>query len=195
MAILNNVSNQKQELRKLYRNKRRLMHKSTKMIMDDNIYLNLLSLEAYISSEKVFIYLSKRQEVDTWKILNYSINHQKKIFVPKCNDREGGMSFYLIKSVRDLELGLYGIYEPIVSRSKISNEFCNSICIVPGLCFDVHGYRVGYGRGFYDRFLKQFTGIKVGLCYSSCIEKQIDHEEFDQRMDVIVTDKNAIFLS
>ena len=66
-----------------------------------------------------------------------------------------------------------------------------ALCVVPSLAVDEEGYRIGYGRGYYDRFLAGYGGVKAGLCYSFMVHKSLPRESFDVRLDFIVTDRGV----
>ena len=101
------------------------------------------------------------------------------------------MTFYYITSLDDLSEGMYGIMEPD-ERYTADVYNINSICIVPGLAFDLKGYRLGYGKGYYDRFLKDFNGVSVSPCYDSMLEDEIPTDKYDIQINIIVTDKEVI---
>ena len=88
-----------------------------------------------------------------------------------------------------LEEKSFGILEP--KTNEVVNKFDNSICIIPGIAFDKENNRLGYGKGFYDRFLENYKGIKIGLTYRECICDKIDTDENDVKMDKIITDWNS----
>jgi 5-formyltetrahydrofolate cyclo-ligase len=67
-------------------------------------------------------------------------------------------------------------------------EFNNSVCITPGICFDKYGYRIGYGKGFYDKFFYNHDVFKIGLCYQECLVDKIEVDDYDIAVDKIITD-------
>ena len=97
------------------------------------------------------------------------------------------MDFYLVKNLNDLVNGKFNI---MVSKSSV-NDYCNSICITPGICFDKAFYRIGYGKGYYDRFFNTYNGIRIGLCYDDCLIDDAYHDSYDMPVDIIVTDKGV----
>lgn len=72
-----------------------------------------------------------------------------------------------------------------------AEEYENSICITPGIVFDLKGYRVGYGKGFYDRFFSKYTGVKIGLCASRFLINHIQADEYDVPVNMIITEKGG----
>jgi 5-formyltetrahydrofolate cyclo-ligase len=118
---------------------------------------------------------------------------EKRVALPRC-EGDGKMNFYYINSVNDLKKGAYGIQEP--------NEKCalfegrdSALCIVPALSYDKHGHRLGYGGGYYDRFLSKFSGKTVGICYEENICDSLMHGKYDRPVTLIVTEKRIVDLS
>ena len=67
-------------------------------------------------------------------------------------------------------------------------SYKNSLCITPGLVFDNEGYRIGYGKGYYDRFFNKYDGVKIGITYKDTLLESVPHEEYDNQVDFIITD-------
>ena len=150
----------------------------------EKIHSQLFSLNDFINAKTVFTYVSFENEISTYKIIEKCFELNKKVAVPKCVDNN--LEFYYISSFSDLKNGSYNILEPITNLQ--ATDFKNSICITPGIVFDKKGYRVGYGKGYYDRFFKEYTGIKIGLCYKECLIDDVFHDEFDVAVDYVITD-------
>ena len=166
------------------RNKYKQIRKSILNIeeQDDIIFNKVINLEEYIQTNLILIYVSLKEEVDTIKLIKYSLEKGKKVAVPKCEEND--IKFYYINSLEDLEKGNFGILEPKTSQTV--TNFNHSICIVPGVAFDKQNNRIGYGKGFYDRFLENYTGIKIGLTYKECICDEIDIDKNDVKIDIII---------
>ena len=137
----------------------------------------------------MFTYVSTPIEVDTRALINHSLKSGKKVAVPRCVPGTREMEFYYINSLDELEKGTFNVDEPNPDKSKAATEFKKSICIVPALCFDKRGYRLGYGGGYYDRFLSKYNGYSIGICYNNCIVPKLIHGRFDRKPDIVVTDK------
>ena len=97
------------------------------------------------------------------------------------------MDFYVIHSDDDLRTGHYGIREPDPFRCEKAVISGKALCIVPGLCFDRRGYRLGYGGGYYDRFLSTHKVTRVGICYSYFMVNELIYGKYDVRMDKVIT--------
>ena len=114
-----------------------------------------------------------------------------RVAVPKCIPKQKQLDFFFINSFDDLSEGKFGILEPDEKKCERALKFKkDSLCIVPGLSFDIHGFRLGYGGGYYDRFINKFEGYTVGLCYSNCVRNEVPIEKFDMQVDFLITDKS-----
>ena len=161
---------------------------SDKDAKSDAMYDYLIDSSFYNCADTVLLYWSTSSEVMTHKMINKALNDGKRLALPKCIDKNGNMLFYYIKSTEDLIDGMYGIKEP--ATDELADRFSETdICIVPGLSFDKDGYRLGYGKGYYDRFLQNFPGVAVGLCYEECRADSLPIDRYDKKVNYIITDK------
>lgn len=145
-----------------------------------------LSLAEYSSARTVMIYMSFRSEVETADIARRILADGKRLIVPKCDAETKQILPCEIKSLGELRAGAYGISEPAEARLCGKAEI--DIAAVPALAFDGDNFRLGYGGGYYDRFLKDFTGLSAGLCFSECMTDKLPRGEFDVRTDMVLTD-------
>ncbi len=193
MGVLN-LSDRKAALRKEHMNNRILMTKEKKSGSDSNIFKRIISLDCFIKSEVILTYISTELEVDTKKIIEYSIKVGKKVAVPVSSAKNLTLNFYFINSVNRLKIGNFSILEPDAKTS----EFCDVgrlqkfLCVVPGMVFDLNGHRIGYGKGYYDRFLKKYSCQTVGLCYEFDLLKSIPKGQNDVPVDLILTEKQIV---
>lgn len=151
----------------------------------------VLALPEYLQAERLLLYLSTGSEVDTWGLLERALCQGKAVFVPLCLDGEGHMAFYRVKSREDLKKGRFGIWEPDPTACPLLEEPSGALCLVPGLAFDQAGYRLGYGKGYYDRFLAAHAVEAVGLCYEELLLSQVPRQPLDQRVGWLVTEAGA----
>lgn len=184
------MAEDKKTIRKRMKDIRRSVNPADKMEWDEKIFKNLVSTELYKSSEMILCYISTDIEVDTRMFINYALQDGKKIAVPKCND-DNTMCFFEISSFDSLVRSSFGIDEPSenVHRKITDDEIKNSLCIVPALSFDRYGMRVGYGGGYYDRFLQKYDTDTIGICYDICISEKIDNQAHDVKIKNIITEK------
>lgn len=148
--------------------------------------MNLLrEMEEYKKSDTVYIFLSFRSELNTIAMIEEIMSDGKTIAVPRVNGKN--MAFYEIKSLDDCESGAWGILEPKTSCPLITEA---GIMLLPGLGFDVEGGRIGYGGGFYDRYLEEREDlVKIGLCYHAQMTESVIRQEHDILMDYVLTEK------
>lgn len=176
----------KKSTRKLYSQIRNSISESDKASFDERILTRFINSELYIKSDLLLIYVSVNSETDTTRIIEHALNNNKRVAVPVCIDKE--MNFYEIKDISDLKVGKFGIPTvDAVINLKIS-DFSNALCVVPGICFDVYGNRIGYGGGYYDRFLSRNPVKTVGFTYERCICNQISSEPFDIPVNYVLTE-------
>ena len=171
----------KEFLRKKYKEKRNNI--KNKVTKDNLIYQKVINNKDILSSKTLLIYISINSEVDTIKIINYFLN-TKNIAVPKIIDND--MFFCYVTNLNELTSGKYNIPEP--TNENIVTDFDNAICIVPGICYDKKNYRIGYGKGYYDRFLSKNKIKTIGLCYKECMIEKIDNDKYDYKIDEVITD-------
>lgn len=180
----------KQELRKSLKFARsRVVKKADK----DNYILNtFVNSSLYRDSKQILMYMALDDEINVDALLDLSRINGKSIAVPYCVDNDGNMDFYYINSLDDLVEGSFGVREPNIKICKKVSDYNDSVILVPAIAFDKRGFRLGYGKGYYDRFLSNYPFISVGLCYNSLIQKELPINEYDQSVDYIITDTSII---
>ena len=148
--------------------------------------LSIKMLEKYpefVEARTVFCYISAHGEVDTYKVIQELLK-DKKVLVPYCINEEGDMIACPINSLKDLKEGKFKIPEP-ESPEEFPKEKIDFV-IVPGVAFDKNGYRLGYGKGYYDRFLDGITPFKLGVCQREFFLEEVPHGKFDIKMDNVI---------
>lgn len=187
--LLVNVKEEKRRLRAKYKKLRAQCPQELKRSLDEKLTSMVLGTEEYQSCGRLFIFVSSPIECDTSQIINDAFNSGKRVAVPRCGEKPGQMDFYYITSTDDLEKGAFSLLEPVPERCEKATDYSSGFCVVPGLCFDLEGYRVGFGKGYYDRFLDSFKGITAGICYSRYTLKQLPRGTFDRHTDMLITEK------
>ena len=140
-------------------------------------------------------YNSKHKEVNLGLAANYSINNSDVVIFPCVNNQSKMIESYMINSLKeDFVQGSFGIIEPINEKCKKINPRDIDLIFIPGIVFDLHGNRIGYGKGFYDKFLKSLDCLKVGVAYQSQIVDNLNFliSDFDIKMDYIITEKGMV---
>lgn len=189
MRIKGNIKEVKQGLRQKCRAYRESLSPQQKQQMDAAIRTRLFRLSVYRQSRILFTYVSKPIEVDTIAIIRHALTHGRQVAVPRCIPGTHRMQFYFIHSLDDLTPGTFGVLEPDIERCQPVTDLSQGLCIVPGLSFDSQGYRLGYGKGYYDRFLAAFGGSTIGICYRNCAPWKLPHGYYDCPVDLLITEK------
>lgn len=140
--------------------------------------------------DAVLTYVSVQDEADTRNLIDRLVKSGTDVYVPKTYSN-GLMEFYKVVSIDNLKMSFYRIPEPEESLTTIfqSNVYRRVLTIVPGLGFDRSGFRVGYGGGFYDRYIskrKSEIGRTVGLCYKECLCDKIPRQMHDVPVDSVI---------
>lgn len=153
----------------------------------DSIQRFLYELPLYKDAEAIFCYVSFNEEVRTADIITKALLDGKKVYVPKIV--KGNMKFIEIMSLSDLVPGFFGILEPKGDKEVIPASY--NFVIVPGLAFDQEGRRIGYGKGFYDRYFNLYGEerfLKVALAYDFQVYAQLQDFPKDVKLNMILTD-------
>ena len=179
----------KTELREKYRAIRDGMTPEFKDETDRAIAKQVRRLWQYKKTDTLLIYVSTAIEVDTHGIIRQALEDGKKVAVPRCVPGTRNMEFYYIHSIDDLQPGMFGVLEPVPDEANLLTDMEHGRCIVPAFSYDWQGFRLGYGKGYYDRFLSRFEGHIVGICYSSCVQRSLPHGRYDRPVELLVTEK------
>ncbi|MGN0621748.1 MAG: 5-formyltetrahydrofolate cyclo-ligase [Porcipelethomonas sp.] len=185
MSETNNIKN---ALRCEFKMRRRKMDINRKHTADRLILENIKKCSAFEDAETVLIFKSTDIETGTELIIDHCFKSDKRVALPRCGTGRK-MDFYYYNEGEKLEISKFGIAEPFENAADMVTDFEGCICIVPGLAFDKFGYRLGYGGGYYDRFLAEKNVISVGICYCDFIVDKLPVNEFDKRTDFLVTEK------
>lgn len=153
---------------------------------DAAIEAKLLSLPEYLSAKRVFIYFSIGNEIKTQGVISHALAVGKIAALPVC-EADGKMSFRLISSLNELTLGKFGIPEPSPDAPELTPQ-AGDIMIVPALCCDENGDRLGHGAGYYDRYLAEHACFTVCLCRKRMLESVIPTEPTDIAVSLVLTE-------
>jgi 5-formyltetrahydrofolate cyclo-ligase len=184
----------KKEARELFKSKRASLTSSEKLKLDDLLLIQFQKLNwPFLSLVMSFYPVEENKEVNSFIITDYLsfINPGLQIAYPKTDFATLSMQAIICDEEDEFEKNKYNIPEP-VKCEPIEPSFIDMV-LVPLLAFDKRGYRVGYGKGFYDRFLQQCNNncLKVGLSYYDAIDVIDDANEFDVPLDFCITPKQA----
>lgn len=182
----------KSEIRKEALELRESMPEMYRNTLNIKIFNGIKEWDLYQNAECVMLYASFRSEVNTWSLIEDCLSQGKRVVLPK-TVREGTRIVpCLVNDLNDLVRTKFGVMEPDANRSPEAETNDIDLILVPGAAFDLKGGRIGYGAGYYDRFLKKYKGIKAGMCFYSQIVSSTLSEEHDVAMDYLVTDMGII---
>lgn len=184
------IKKEKIELRNKILSLRNALDLNYKIELDEKIYNNLFNDELFIKAKNIFIYIGFGTEIDTKPIIKRALNENKKVYIPKVYKNDKSMKAIRLKSFEHLKENSMGILEPIEDSEYISKDDIDLI-IVPGVVFDEKGNRIGYGGGYYDRYLTeiQSKNNKLVLAYEFQVLDCIIEEDHDIKVDYILTEE------
>ena len=183
------ISAQKDALRRHYMQVRRALDAQKKAEADALIASRVLKSAAYRMANTVLCYVSLPHEIDTHAILADAWSCGKCVAVPRCREN-GQMDFFAVSSPDDLAPGMRGISEP-KDDCLLCVPQSGDLCIVPCLAMDARGYRLGYGGGYYDRYLYRYPVRTVGLCYAVCLTQTLPTGHYDVPIQLLISEKEA----
>lgn len=154
------------------------------------ILKRLYLMEQYKNAGVLYTYVSYNQEVDTHPLIKQAIRDGKRVAVPKVIGNE--MHFFYIETLEQLVSGYQGILEPSTSVEAKDEEI---LMILPGLAFDATGTRIGYGKGFYDRYLEHNESSRIYnlVCtFDYQVVSHLEADPWDIKVDAIITETRTI---
>ena len=170
--------------------KRQLLDNSLWKKKSNIIQDKLINLPFFKEADTILCYMDVRGETGTEHIIKMALKENKKVALPKSYD-SGIMEFFYIESLDDLIIGKYNIKEPKGSNRCPGDK---GVLVMPGTAFDKLCNRVGYGKGYYDRYLKNHKNLKTAaICFSFQIYEEIEHNDHDIKPNVIITEKEIIY--
>lgn len=173
----------KKALRQSIKEKKRAMTQEEILAASRRLTQKFLETPQYQKAKTIYGYLPYNQEVRTWELLQRALDDGKQVAVPKVYGDE--MRFIYLKDLQQVEKGYSGIPEPIADEPVADDP--TALVLMPGLAFDPEGHRVGYGGGFYDKFLSaEPDHPTIALCYGFQVFPSLETEEFDIPVDVVI---------
>ena len=191
-TVVNEIRKQKSDIRDMYIAKRREMDTEKRKALDNTICEKIIASATYRFADVILAYMPKEDEINIRPILEKALSDNKKVAFPICEPDSKKMDFHFVNSLDELTIGTYGILEPSIESEMYSYEkYTKSsvICIVPAIVYDKKGYRIGYGGGYYDRYLSSFKGTTLGLAYYDFILKSVPKGRFDFAVDVLLSER------
>ena len=184
------ISEEKSVLRKTLLNKRKAIPKGSWEALSNLVIENLKAIPQFREAKTihVFVSMNERNEVNTHLLIQELISTGKKVIVPVTDFSTGTLKHSTLPSFDLLEANKWGVLEP--KETVFTDEKPDAI-LVPLLAADFDFNRLGYGKGFYDRFLADSSAIKIGLVFQEYILNKIPVERFDQKLDILVSEKEV----
>ena len=182
----------KKELRNSVRRDLKEMDEVTYLSRSSLICTRLLQEPSIIEGGTIAVTISGFPEVETRHIIEAFWKMGKTVAVPKCEPETRTMTFYTITDFSQLEKVYMGIEEPIADRAEYVAKERIDVMIVPGVVFNEAGYRIGFGGGYYDRYLPGFRGETVSLAFEEQVVASIPAAAHDIPVDIILTDQRRI---
>lgn len=156
------------------------------------IHNKLLNISEIKNAELIAITISNFPEVDTQLLIEALWKMKKAIAIPRCHPKTKQMTFYLFEAYDQLEVVYKNLKEPKIENSrKVAKEKID-VLISPGVVFDRNGYRIGFGGGYYDRFLQGFTKYKISMAFERQIVEKVPVDAYDLPIDTIITEEQII---
>ena len=172
----------KQALRQEMRSRRKAMPQAEKVSREQRLCRRFLESSLYADCRQLFCFVALPQEPETRELLRRALADGKTVAVPRCPPEQPLES--------QLVSGSFGVAEPLETLPVILPDAGQApLCLVPGLAFDQNGGRLGYGAGYYDRFLRAYPFLrKIGYALSPFVTDCVPTEPTDQRLDGIATE-------
>ncbi len=153
------------------------------------VFQSLIENSSVQKAHTICTFISYKNEVDTHAFIEWCFKVKKKVIVPRVE--QNLLSLHQISSISECLPGVNNILEPPISSQKVDPQYID-VFIVPGLAFDMECFRIGYGKGFYDRLLLNTRGYSIGICFTNQIMFSLPHDKDDVFVDRVITDSIQI---
>ena len=188
--MINEILNQKKNLRKILTEKRNLIKKNTNLEFNIEAFNQLTEQIQFNSIDCIGSFISIRSEISTKQLNKTILEMKKKLAFPTIEKNLETLTFKTTNSLKSFKMGKFNIPEP----TNNNNEIIPQLFFVPCLGFDLEGFRIGYGGGFYDKTfskLKQLNLVfyTVGFAYDDQKQNKLPVEKFDYKLDFVLTEK------
>jgi len=190
---MNPIREEKDRIRDSYLEKRKSMSEEERLRRDAKICEIAQGLVSFRHAEVVLFYAPTRYEIDIMPLVETALARGKQVAFPRCNTENHSMQYHFVTNVDQLAPDAYNIREPAPELPvyDYANDPRTAICFVPGAVYDKGGYRIGYGKGYYDRYLNRFSGCKIGVIYSDFITTRVPRGRYDIAADILLTEKGV----
>ncbi len=186
----------KNAIREKHKKKRNAITPDKKRELDTKICNRIISLVSFRFAETVLLYAPVNSEIDISPVAEAALAAGKRVAYPRCIPGSLEMEFHYISSLDELTPGTMNILEPSADARKLDLEDVDArnkcLCVIPALAFDKRGYRLGYGKGYYDRYLSRFDCVRAGVIYSELLTEKVPNGRFDLKVDFIVSERGVV---
>ncbi len=182
------VAHLKAALRKEMLSRRDSLREEEKLSSSGLIEDSLFARPRFAEARTVAFYITKGNEVDTRRMISRAMEEGKEVLLPVTDHK---ITLFRFSSFDSLVSGKYGIMEP---KERVPPSREPDVVVVPGVSFGLCMHRLGYGKGYYDRFLSTSSAYRIGVCFDFQVVERLPTHEDDERMDEIITDKRVITL-
>ncbi len=183
------IRSDKREIRKVNKQKRAEINVDVKLELDKRICDYIINSMSFKYADTILMFCPTKEEIDILPLFDAAKKCGKKVAFPKCFAK-GIMKFYYVDDLSLLKEGKYGIKAP--DEGEEFEKSLHPLCIVPSLAATKKGTRLGYGGGFYDRFLHKFDGISMCVQYDEFVSEDLPQEKrYDKKFDVLVTESGV----
>lgn len=180
----------KNQIREQNKIKRRAMSETEVAEKSNAVAKAFLQSELYKNAQQIMAYFPLGNETDTREIISAVFSDGKRLVLPVTDPKTGEITPCICEKDTKLIKGAFSVTEP---QTKLPADMSKTdVVLVPGIAFDLSGNRVGFGKGCYDRLLKDTAAVKVGLCYDYQICPEIPADEHDVKMDFLITENGLI---
>lgn len=178
--------NAKQALREQMRSCRKGISIIEMSELSARVCMRILEMDKYRAAKRVLAYASVNNEVSLRGLIRQMLDEGKEVYLPVVRDRLR-MDAVRVYALDDLKKGAFNVLEPTGGEVIAPQEL--DLALVPGMAFDRAGYRLGYGSGYYDRFLSGCGAFFVGVAYEKQIVDQVPYSPHDRKMHAVVTER------
>ncbi len=168
------------------------LSKETYRARSESIVQRFVISSMFRQAETIGVTISRFPEVRTMSLIEEAWRAGKRVVVPRCNTETKEMTFREIMSYDELEVVSSGLYEPKENETEAINKNEIDLLIVPGVIYSNEGYRIGFGGGYYDRFLRDYEGLTVSLAFTEQTGQVVPVEPHDLPVQYVISDTQTI---
>ncbi|MEK4568882.1 5-formyltetrahydrofolate cyclo-ligase [Bacillus sp. FSL K6-3458] len=157
------------------------------------LHEHVLQLSEWKQAKTIALTMSRGKEIPTMPLIEKAWEEGKTVCIPTCFPKTKEMVFYEYTPETKMTSSYFGLLEPDPLEATVVHKEAIDLIIVPGVCFDQRGYRIGFGGGYYDRYLADYHGVTIALCLSLQQTRHIPAEAHDIPVSMIVSEKGTLY--